>query len=87
MPSSIARLRVAVPVPLPRLFDYLNTPENQPEHAIGSRVRVPFGQRELTAIVVATDPTDSAQDSALKPISCWLDAQPVLAGELLDSLL
>ena len=87
MPSPIARLRVAVPVPLPRLFDYLNTPENQPEHAIGSRVRVPFGQRELTGIVVATDPADSAQDSALKPINCWLDAQPVLAGELLDSLL
>src|SRR5690606_3046658 len=77
----------AVPVPLPRLFAYLNTPENQPEHAIGSRVRVPLGQRELTGIVVATDPADSAQDSALKPTNSWLDAQPVLAGELLDSLL
>lgn len=87
MPSPISRLRVAVPVPLPRLFDYLNTPENQPEHAVGSRVRVPFGPRELTGIVVALDPEDADGGSTLKPISRWLDAQPVLAGELLDSLL
>ncbi|KRG76984.1 primosome assembly protein PriA [Stenotrophomonas ginsengisoli] len=86
MPLPITRLRVAVPVPLPRLFDYLNTPENQPSQALGCRVRVPFGPRELTGIVVATDPAGSAADSTLKPISRWLDPDPVLAGELLDSL-
>jgi len=86
MPLPITCLRVAVPVPLPRLFDYLNTPENQPEQALGCRVRVPFGHRELTGIVMAVDPHDVDPATPLKPISRWLDSTPALAGELLDSL-
>ena len=86
MPLPITRLRVAVPVPLPRLFDYLNTPENQPAQALGCRVRVPFGHRQLTGIVVAIDPAPGDNQGALKPILQWLDSSPVLGGELLDSL-
>ena len=41
-------LQVALPVPLPRLFDYL-PPEGEAvtDHLVGQRVRVPFGSREL----------------------------------------
>ena len=86
MPLPTLCLQVAVPVPLPRLFDYLNGPENQPAQPIGSRVRVPFGSRELTGIVVATRPLESGAADSLKVINGWLDPQPLLAGELLDSL-
>ena len=77
MPLPITRLRVAVPVPLPRLFDYLNTPENQPAQALGCRVRVPFGHRQLTGIVVAIDPAPGDNQGALKPILQWLDSSYV----------
>ncbi|WP_172675211.1 hypothetical protein, partial [Stenotrophomonas pictorum] len=46
-------LRIALPVPLPQLFDYL-PPENSPvpsDGDVGRRVRVPFGPRELVGVV------------------------------------
>lgn len=44
-------LRVALPVPLPRLFDYLPPADAKPV-AVGQRVRVPFGPRELCGLVI-----------------------------------
>ncbi|HUH89138.1 MAG TPA: hypothetical protein VLZ76_00545, partial [Lysobacter sp.] len=44
-PASPRVLRVALALPLPRLFDYL-APDSGPEPRPGSRVRVPFGPRE-----------------------------------------
>ena len=46
--------RVALPVPLPQLFDYL--PGQSEQHAsVGGRVVVPFGRRKLVGIVVEDD--------------------------------
>jgi primosomal protein N' (replication factor Y) len=47
---------VALPVPLPRLFDYL-PPEGETLAAdwIGRRVRVPFGRTEHIGIVLELD--------------------------------
>lgn len=42
---------VALPVPLPRTFDYL-LPDGMPVKA-GCRVRVPFGKQERIGIVTA----------------------------------
>ena len=42
-------IKVALPVPLPRLFDYLVPEGDVP--VIGSRVSVPFGPRKMTGIV------------------------------------
>ena len=52
MSSEPTVLRVALPVPLVRLFDY-RAPDGAAVDAsrIGARVRVPFGQRELIGIV------------------------------------
>ena len=47
-------LRVALPVPLPQLFDYL-PPSSGPRPLAGVRVRVPFGKRSLVGVVVAAD--------------------------------
>ncbi len=84
MPDDESILQVALPLPLPRLFDY-RSPVPTDAHDIGRRVRVPFGPRELVGVVVATGP---AQDAApeLRDIDAWLDERPLLEGELLDSL-
>lgn len=85
MPSALV-LRVAVPVPLPRTFDYL-PPSN---HAVstgdvGLRVRVPFGTRELVGVVAAIGPSDS-EVTDLRAAIAFLDQHPLLHGELLESL-
>jgi primosomal protein N' (replication factor Y) len=78
-------LRVALPVPLPRLFDYLPPAGATPDRSwIGRRVRVPFGRgdREQVGIVVDLVPVEPE----LKRADACLDAAPLLDGELFDSL-
>ncbi|MFN3842883.1 MAG: primosomal protein N' [Rehaibacterium terrae] len=85
-PSAAPVLRVALPVPLPRLFDYLPPAGGRADADwIGCRVRVPFGRRELVGVVAETGPAgDDAPE--LKAALARLDLEPLLAGELLDSL-
>ena len=68
-------LRVALPVPLDRLFDYRAPTGATTPVAIGARVRVPFGSRELIGIVVdghanaeviGRDHTDRIREGASK---------------------
>ncbi len=82
-PESV--LRVALPVPLPRLFDYLPSPDGPPAQ-VGSRVRVPFGSRSLVGVVAAIGVPDPAFAADLRTAEAVLDAQPLLQGELLESL-
>ncbi|MDR0184310.1 primosomal protein N' [Lysobacter arvi] len=78
--------RVALPVPLPRLFDYRPpVGETAGSDDVGSRVRVPFGSRELVGIVVETGPSDPEAPEARHAFA-RLDPGPILEGELLDSL-
>ncbi len=81
-----AALRVALPLPLPRCFDYLPPPARRAEDAmIGCRVRVPFGSRELVGIVESIGPpTPDAPE--LKQALALLDHEPLLDGELLATL-
>jgi len=83
--SPLRLLRVAIPVPLPRLFDYL-APSGGPRAEVGSRVRVPFGARELIGVVAALPATADADVGELKPALAVLDGAPLFAGELLASL-
>ena len=80
-------LRVALPVPLARLFDYLPPASaDLTESAwVGRRVRVPFSRGELIGVVAAVGPAENPT-LALKTITESLDSEPVLTGELLDSL-
>ncbi|GHA82485.1 primosomal protein N' [Cognatilysobacter bugurensis] len=77
---------VALPVPLPRRFDY-RPPDGEEAgvDAIGCRVRVPFGRRELVGLVVGSGAPELAPD-AIKPVIARLDETPLLRGELLESL-
>lgn len=78
-------LRVALPVPLPRLFDYLPPPGHDAASvAVGARLRVPFGQRELFGLVVGHAPAEPGVE--LRAALAVPDPSPLLHGELLASL-
>lgn len=83
MPIRDSVLHVALPVPLPRLFDYLAPDTGRGD--IGSRVRVPFGSRTLVGVIAGIG-TDSPGLDELRQAEAVLDAKPLLHGELLDSL-
>ena len=80
--------RVALPVPLARLFDYRPVDGHAASPAdVGCRVRVPFGSRELVGVVAEVAAPDALDGTpALKQASALLDPEALLAGELLDSL-
>ncbi len=79
-------LRVALPVPLRRLFDY-TLPESFPTPMPGVRVRVPFGHGTRIGVVVACMACSDLPATQLKPVSALLDDAPLLDAELLASML
>ncbi len=82
---SFPTLRVALPVPLPQLFDYAPPPGTAAVPGqVGCRVRVPFGARELIGMVAAVGAVDSPD--SLREAQAWIDPQPLLGGELWASL-
>lgn len=86
LPKPPCCLKVALPLPLPGLFDYV--PEDGStvdQDWIGCRVRVPFGARELVGWVSAIGVTETLPE-ALKPILQRLDRTPVMTAELLQTL-
>ena len=86
-PDAPLTLHVALPVPLPQLFDYRAPAGAAPPGAadVGRRVLVPFGPRHLVGIVAAGGPA-AADAPALREVVKWLDAAPLLHGELDRSL-
>ena len=77
---------VALPVPLPRTFDYL-LPEGMTVKA-GSRVRVPFGkQQERIGIVVSVSDVSELPLNELKAVVEVLDVEPVFTHSVWRLLL
>ncbi|MEX6503841.1 primosomal protein N' [Pseudomonas zhanjiangensis] len=76
---SDAILRLALPSPLRRLFDY-RAPAGVPRSALqpGARLRVPFGRRELIGILVEVCAHSEVPADKLKPALQLLDAQSPL---------
>ena len=80
-----AVLKVALPLPLPRWFDYRMPAEGGgPGGWVGRRVRVPFGPRALVGLVEAVGPPED-HAAAVRDAEA-LDEAPLLHGELLDAL-
>jgi len=77
-------LRVAVPSPLHRLFDYL-PPEGSanPTWRPGQRLAVPFGSRTLTAIVIEVAQSSELAPARLRRAQAVLDPDPLLPASLL----
>lgn len=81
-------LRVAVPSPLRRWFDYLPPKDTDP--AIlqpGVRLRLPFGRRTLVGMVCAIRSDSPVDSSRLKRALSVLDQQPLLPAPELRLLL
>ncbi len=81
MPDAI--LRLALPSPLRRLFDY-RAPPGVPRSALqpGARLRVPFGRRELIGILIEVTGHSEVPLDKLKPALQLLDARSPLPPAL-----
>lgn len=81
MPDTI--LRLALPSPLRRLFDYL-APQGVPHAALqpGVRLRVPFGRREVVGVLVEVVQHSEVPADKLKPALQLLDRTPPLPAPL-----
>ncbi|MSE17318.1 primosomal protein N', partial [Pantoea agglomerans] len=73
-------VQVALPVPLPRLFDYLPPQGAQP--VIGGRVSVPFGNRRMIGIVVAFRESSDLPEAQLKRVIEVLDSESLYPASL-----
>ncbi|HVE66868.1 MAG TPA: primosomal protein N', partial [Thermoanaerobaculia bacterium] len=76
---------VALPLPIRRSFTY-RVPDTLSMPLPGSRVRVPFGERVLTGIVVSDPPAEpEGKPVALRDVLEVLDDEPVCPPELLET--
>jgi len=79
-------LQVALPVPLPNLFDYLAPPET-PEIAEGTRVLVPFGRKNMVGVVVGRAGRSEVPAERLLTVLEVLDGgEPLLDTKLIELL-
>jgi len=79
-----AVLRIALPVPLPTLFDYLPPAEGAAQP--GSRILVPFGRGKQVGVVVEVDAASDIEGRRLKQAIRLLDDAPLLDAELMQTL-
>lgn len=85
--SNAVLLRLAVPSPLRRLFDY-KPPQGMSDSQAaalppGIRVRIPFGSRELIAVLVSSTRTSTVAPGRLKHAIEIIDAIPLLPDTLM----
>lgn len=79
-------LQIALPVPLPKLFDYLE-PSGSGEIAEGTRVLVPFGRRTLLGVVSGRASRSDVRSSKLLAVQDVLDGgEPLLDARLMKLL-
>jgi len=83
-------LRVALPTPLRRLFDYLPPQAMAAEDVIklqaGCRVAVMFGPRSLVGILIGVVPSTDIPTDKLRPALSIMDTQPCVPKASLDFL-
>src|SRR5262245_26145786 len=74
-------VRVALDVPLPKLFDYAC--QDASERDVGRRVVVPFGNRSLAGVIVAVSAQTDVPAERLRAAGEILDDMPPLSGDWL----
>jgi primosomal protein N' (replication factor Y) (superfamily II helicase) len=84
--TSLPIVRVALPTPLRRLFDYRAGPAGHCAIVAGTRVRVPFGQRRLIGVAMETAASSEVPDERLKSVLERLDPQPIFDAATLALL-
>lgn len=79
--KNISVLRVAVAVPLHRLFDYLPLDHiDATTLPIGIRVRVPFGGQEKVGILVEVTANSELRYASIKQVLEIIDTKPLLSA-------
>jgi len=82
-------LKLAVPSPIRRTFDYLpplgSTEIEWQNLRPGIRLRVPFGSREVTAVLTAVSETSDLNPNKLKHAITLLDQDPLFSPALIRS--
>ena len=78
-------VQVALAVPLRRLFDYI-LPASLPELRPGCRVKVGFGKRTMTGLVINVCDTSHIKKEKLKPVIDVLETEPLMEREHMDFL-
>ncbi len=84
-PRAISVVRVALPVPVDRLFDYAVPEPLATAAQPGCRVRVRAGGRVHTGVVVETG-SDPLHEGRLLPIEAVLDEAPALSPGLIRAI-
>lgn len=79
-------VRVALPVPLPRAFDY-RWPSSFVDPIPGARVRVPFGRRSLVGVLLEAAHDSDVPVGKLRAVSAQLDAHALLPEPMLSRLI
>ncbi|GAB4270107.1 MAG: primosomal protein N' [Methylomicrobium sp.] len=80
MPDQLIILKVAIPVPMHRLFDYLPPLDTDPSRLEpGIRLSVPFGKGRKTAYLVALDSNSDIPIAKLKRVEAILDERSLLS--------
>ena len=77
-------LKVALDVPLYKLFDYQQNKKNSTKPSIGSRVLVPFGKQKKVGVIIDIVNRSSVAKSKLKECISILDENPIFEKEQLD---
>jgi len=80
----VRTVAVALPLPLRRNFTY-RVPENLEPPPPGVRVRVPFGERVLTGVVVPASADAPESEATLRDLLEILDDEPVCPPELIET--
>lgn len=75
-------VRVALPVPLPQLFDY--TAEDADDSDVGRCVRVPFGRGDKSGVIVALPGDAEVASARLKPVHHIQRDVPPLPADWLE---
>ncbi len=77
-------LKVAVPSPLYRDFDYLPPADADPAALLpGVRLKLPFGRREVVGVLLETSASTEVPAGKLKAARRVLDATPVIPADML----
>ncbi len=79
-------LRIAIPSPLRRYFDYLPPAGSSTPLRPGQRVRLPFGRREVVGVLLEVTDSSPLPLERLKPVLAILDEEPLWSPEELALL-
>ncbi len=82
--SGLRYVRVALDVPLDRLFDYRNVDASADD--IGRRVQVPFGRTRATGIITGFTEASDIPDAQVKPIGPVDRTLPPIPADVIDTV-